>query len=58
MFYTIRMSFDVHFAVARVVEECYVSVVLFMAALWNRADHYIFILFFLLSCFFFSYFLG
>jgi len=42
MFYTIRMSFDVHFAVARVVEECYVSVVLFMAALWNRADHYIY----------------
>jgi len=31
---------------------------LFMVALWNRADHYIFILRFLLSSFFLSYFPG
>ena len=29
---------------------------IFMVALWNRADHYIFILFLLLSSFFFFFF--
>jgi len=37
--------------------DCYILVVLFMVALWNGADHYIFILWFLLSIFLSFFFL-
>jgi len=36
--------------------EVFIHHLLFMVALWNRADHYIFILFLLSSSFFFFFF--